>query len=337
MYEKDGEKYFVVDGHIHFWDGSDDNCKNKHGHEFIECFYDYSSALTPPEYLWDYKKYQKYTEADVMHDVFEVGYADHAILNSVHLWDFFHGGFDREPEAWALTQKAGGKLTMNGTWDSRDGDKGLEQLEADAEKFDLQGVKIYTAAWHGDSRGFKMSDPEAYRYLDKCQQLGIKNIHVHKGPTLKPLDKDAFDVSDIDHCATDFPELNFIVEHCGLPRLEDFCWIAVQEANVYAGLSVVMPFIHTRPHYFGDVIGELLYWVGEDRIIFSSDYALWQPKWLIEKFVDFNYAADQTEYPELTTDVKRKILGLNIAALYPKSITVPAEFQLPPAVAVAQS
>ena len=63
---------------------------------------------------------------------------------------------------------------------------------------------------------------------------------MHKGPTIWPLDKDAFDVSDVDHAATDFPELNFIVEHVGLPRIEDFCFMATQEPNVYAGLSVVI-------------------------------------------------------------------------------------------------
>jgi hypothetical protein len=36
---------------------------------------------------------------------------------------------------------------------------------------------------------------------------------------------DAFDVHDVDYTATDFPDLNFIVEHVGLPRLDDFCWI----------------------------------------------------------------------------------------------------------------
>lgn len=329
---QDGEEYFIVDGHIHYWDGSDENCKNVHGHQFIECFYGYTTALSPEEYIWPYKKYQKYTEADVMKDVFEEGYADHAILNSVHLWDFFEDGFDREADSWAMTQKNAGKMTMNGTWDAREGQAGLDRLEADHEKFDLQGTKVYTAAWHGESRGFKMSDPDAYKYLEKCQQLGIKNVHVHKGPTLHPLDKDAFAVDDIDHCATDFPDLNFIIEHVGLPRLEDFCWIAVQEPNVYAGLSVVMPFIHSRPKYFGQIIGELLFWLDEDRIIFSSDYALWHPKWLVEKFVDFQYAPDQTEYPELTTDVKKKILGLNAARLYPKTITVPEHLQLKEAV-----
>ena len=68
-----------------------------------------------------------------------------------------------------------------------------------------------------------------------------------QGPDDLAADKDAFDVPDVDHAATDFPDLTFIVEHVGLPRLEDFCWIAMQEPNVYAGLAVAMPFMHTRP------------------------------------------------------------------------------------------
>ena len=35
MYEKNGEKYYIVDGHVHLWDGSDENCRNIHGHQFI--------------------------------------------------------------------------------------------------------------------------------------------------------------------------------------------------------------------------------------------------------------------------------------------------------------
>ncbi|MFK4998551.1 amidohydrolase family protein [Bacillus sp. N9] len=133
----------------------------------------------------------------------------------------------------------------------------------------MKGVKLYTADWYGDSKGYKLSDPWAYRYLEKCKELGVKNIHVHKGPTIRPLNRDAFDVADVDDAASAFPELNFIVEHVGLPRLEDFCWIAKQDKNVYAGLSVAIAFIHQRPRYFAEIISELLYWLGEDRILFE--------------------------------------------------------------------
>jgi len=50
-------------------------------------------------------------------------------------------------------------------------------------------------------------------------------------------------------------------------------------------------------------------------------------KGLIERFVDFEYPEDLTEYPDLTTAVKKKILGLNAAKLY--DIDVPADLRLP--------
>ncbi len=175
-------------------------------------------------------------------------------------------------------------MIVNGRWDPREGTAGLEQLEADNAKYDLKGVKLYTAEWHEGSRGWKLTDESAKPFFEKCIELGITNIHVHKGPTIWPLDKDAFDVSDVDHVATDYNgQLNFIVEHVGLPRIEDFCFMATQEPNVYAGLSVVVGgLMHARPKFFAKVMGELLFWVGEDKMLFGSDYGIWEPKWQIE-------------------------------------------------------
>jgi predicted TIM-barrel fold metal-dependent hydrolase len=90
-----------------------------------------------------------------------------------------------------------------------------------------------------------------------------------------------------------------------------------------------MPFIHTRPRYFAQIIGELMYWIGEDRILFSSDYAIWTPRWLVEAFVDFQIPEDMSEYAPLTLEAKKKILGLNAAKMY--DIEVPAELRLPEA------
>jgi uncharacterized protein len=125
-------------------------------------------------------------------------------------------------------------------------------------------------------------------------------------------------VADIDDVATSFQDLNFIVEHCGLPRLDDFCWIATQETNVYAGLAVALPFIHSRPGYFAHVISELLFWVGPDKILYGSDYGIWTPKWLIDKFMAFEIPADVTKETGsvLSMETKTKILGLNAARLY---------------------
>ncbi|MFF4257029.1 amidohydrolase family protein [Streptomyces sp. NPDC001663] len=317
MYRKDGVDYFIVDGHIHFWDASEANTANKYGEGFIRCFYDYQRNLSPEEWVWPLEKFRKYSERDLIHDLFDTGYVDVGIFQPTYLNEFYRRGFNTTERNGELARKHPDRLIANGSFDPREGEAGLERLRKLATEWQLRGVKLYTAEWRGSSKGWKLSDPEAHDYLALCQELGIRNIHVHKGPTIWPLNRDAFDVADIDDASTAFPGLNFIVEHSGLPRLEDFCWIATQEPNVYAGLSVVMPFIHTRPRYFAQIIGELLYWLDEDRIVFGSDYAIWSPKWLIEKFVDFQIPEDlQSEYGTLTTDVKRKILGLNHARLY---------------------
>jgi predicted TIM-barrel fold metal-dependent hydrolase len=323
--ERDGEKYYVVDGHVHFWDGGPANQRNRYGKGFTACFYDYHRNLSPTEYVWDLDTFGNYSEDKMMHDLFEVGYVDKAIFQPTYLTDFYINGFNTTEQDGAVAEHHPGRFIVNGAFDPRDGEAGLARLEELAARWHLQGVKLYTAEWKGDSKGWKLSDnPWSYRYLEKCQELGIRNIHVHKGPTIYPLNMDAFDVTDIDDAASTFPDLRFIVEHVGLPRLEEFCWIATQEPNVYGGLAVAMPFIHSRPRYFAQIIGELLYWLDEDRLLFASDYAIWQPKWLIEKFLDFQIPQDmQGEYGVLTPDIKRKILGLNAARLY--GLEVPAE------------
>jgi hypothetical protein len=60
---------------------------------------------------------------------------------------------------------------------------------------------------------------------------------------------------------------------------------------------------------------------------FGSDYGIWEPKWQIEGFVDWDYPSDEfSDYPRLGVAGKKKILGLNAAKLY--GLEVPKEFQL---------
>jgi predicted TIM-barrel fold metal-dependent hydrolase len=332
MYEKNGEKYFVVDGHLHFWDASPANWKpgaEEYAKGWIECFHAYM-GLAPAETHWPLEKFQKYSVEDFEKDVFREGHVDVGIFQSTYLLDWYTNGFNTIEQNAQLMDRFPGKLRLNGAWDPRDGEAGLRKLEEDHAKYGIQGVKLYTAEWKNGSRGWKLTDPEARPFLDKCAELGIKNQHVHKGPTIWPLDKDAFDVSDIDHVATDYNgDLNFIVEHVGLPRIEDFCFMAVQEPNVYAGLAVVIGgLMNARPRFFAKVMGELLFWLGEEKLLFGSDYGIWEPKWQVEGFVDWEMPDDVAydDYPRLGVEGKKKIMGLNAAKLY--GIEVPADAQV---------
>jgi hypothetical protein len=318
MYTHNGEEVFVIDGHVHLWDASTENVKHEGGEQFIQCFYDYHTGFTPEERQWDLEEYRKYSPERMTRDLFENGAVDMGIFQPTYLHEFYKEGFNTIDDNAQLAEKYPERFVLNGRFDPREGDAGLRDLERQKEQYDIQGVKLYTAEWLGDSKGWRLDSEKAFEFLEKCSELGITNIHPHKGPTIRPLNRDAFDVADVDDAATSFPELNFVVEHVGLPRLDDFCWIAAQEPNVYGGLAVAAPLAVHRPKKFGEIMGELLFWLGEDRLLFGSDYALWNPDWLVETVMEAELTQDQRmEYGvELSTDVKKKIMGENAAELY---------------------
>jgi len=318
MYYHDGEPVFVVDSHLHLWDASTENITHEGGEQFIRCFHDYHTGFTPEDRQWGLEEFRKYSPDRMVEDLFRDGYVDVGILQPTYLTEFYADGFNTTERNATLSERYPDRFVLNGRFDPRDGEEGLAELERQNDEYDLQGVKLYTAEWKGDSKGWRLDSEAAFEYLEKCAELGITNIHPHKGPTIRPLNRDAFDVADVDDAATSFPELDFVVEHVGLPRLDDFCWIAAQEPNVYGGLAVAAPFAESRPRKFGEIMGELLYWLGEDRVLFGSDYAIWEPEWLIEAVMEAELTPEQeAEYgTQLTLDVKRKILGENAAALY---------------------
>ena len=130
----------------------------------------------------------------------------------------------------------------------RAGDAGLDEFAAKVERYHLKGVKLYTAEWRGESRGWSLKSDEASRYLEPVQRLGVatststrdrRSGRSTRTPSTWPTSTSR---------RPKFPGLNFIVEHVGLPRIEDFCFMAAQEPNVYAGLSVVVGgLMHARP------------------------------------------------------------------------------------------
>jgi uncharacterized protein len=65
-------------------------------------------------------------------------------------------------------------------------------------------------------------------------------------------------------------------------------------------------------------MSELLFWLGEDKILFGSDYGIWTPGWLVEKFMNFELPDElaRESGKQLTMTAKKKILGENAARLY---------------------
>ena len=311
---------FIFDGHTHVWDASRENVRNKWGDTWIECFYASHKALTPDK-KWEIDYESTFRKIDVdwyVDSLFANGETDMALLSTTVLKEFFINGFHSPDRHAKVRDRYPNRLIVLGAVDPRDGGSGLEEMERQVGELGVRGFKWYTAEWKGASRGWKANDPTVYPFYEKAISLGVKNMHFHKGPGVQPLSMEGFDVRDIDEPAALYPELNFIVEHVGLPRLEDFCWIAAKSPNVYASMSVALAFVAKRRRYFAEIMANLLFWVGEDRIIYSTDFPIWHSQWQLDGLWDFQMPEDlKEEYSvDFTTEARRKILGENLARLY---------------------
>jgi hypothetical protein len=195
-----------------------------------------------------------------------------------------------------------------------------------------------------------------YRKL-KAKKPGYNNICVHKGLAPGPPDPLRGHPGDLPKAAKDWPNLNFITYHaCIQPALflyesleevksgklrggvPDISWtteyaqLAAPFKNIYAEIGTTWASsVVTFPTVAAHIMGQLMKFMGPDRIVFGSD-SVWygSPQWQIDAFWRFQIPQEMREkygYPELTLDAKRKILGLNSAKLYGIKGVESASFQ----------
>jgi len=205
-------------------------------------------------------------------------------------------------------------------------------------------------------RQWRHDDPEvAYPTFELIQKLygklksrkpGFNNICVHKGLAPGPPDPERGHPGDMPKAARDWPNLNFITYHAciqpamflydslqevkggklreGVPDISwttEYAVLVAPFKNVYAEIGTTWASsVVTFPTVAAHILGQLMKFMGPDRILFGSD-SIWygSPQWQIDAFWRFQIPAEMRQqygYPELTMDAKRKILGLNAAKLY---------------------
>src|SRR6058998_2936643 len=181
----------------------------------------------------------------------------------------------------------------------------------------------------------------------KEKKPGFNNICVHKGLVPpQPADPEHGHPADLPKAAKDWPNLNFITYHAcirplaflydswqevksgklrqGVPDISwttEYATLVAPHKNTYAEIGTTWASsIVTFPTVAAHIMGQLMKFMGPDRIVFGSD-ALWygSPQWQIDAMWRFQIPEDLRKkygYPEMTPDARRKILGLNSAKLY---------------------
>ena len=152
----------------------------------------------------------------------------------------------------------------------------------------------------------------------KALELGVKTIGVHKGVPLGPQPIEHTQAWDMDGAAANFPDINFVIFHVGLPFIDEICWQLVRYPNLYASIAATLNFIVRAPRAFAENMGKLMFWCGEDKILYGGETPIWHPRWALDAFWKFELPEDLVTgygYPQLTTQAKKKILGGNLARL----------------------
>ncbi len=180
----------------------------------------------------------------------------------------------------------------------------------------------------------------------KDRKPGFNNICVHKGLAPGPPDPLRGHPGDLPKASRDWPKLNFITYHAciqpnffladtlediqanklrdGVPNISwttEYAQLVRDRPNCYAEIGTTWASsVVTFPTVAAHIMGQLMKFMGEDRILFGSD-SVWygSPQWQIEALWRFQIPEALREkygYPALTDTAKRKILGLTSARLY---------------------
>jgi predicted TIM-barrel fold metal-dependent hydrolase len=215
----------------------------------------------------------------------------------------------------------------------------IQRMDKLVKQWSIAAWKTYTQF----AEGWWLDDPKVgIPFIERVRELGPRLICIHKGIPLAPMGRDlTFSrCDDVGRVARRFPDVTFIIYHSGWdPAYKEGPFTAgaqkggvdtliqslvdngvAPNSNVYAELGSTWREMMKSPDEAAHVLGKLLKYVGEDRVVWGTD-CIWygSPQDQIQAFRAFQISDEFCEkygYSKLTPDVKRKIFGLNAAKPY---------------------
>lgn len=313
----------VFDCVAHVFNFDESNTLGDAGKMFNNHLYAFHQALTPADepHLSTEEFLREWSVEEIDRMVYEESDTDMLLAMPLPLTDMFKDGLSSWERCAELARKRPDRTVFWGSVNPLEGQKALELMEIQVKEHGAKAFKLYNVRYeNGQHFPWRMDDPEvAFPIYEKALELGVNLIGVHKGVPLGPQHVEHTTTWDMDGAAGKFPEINFVMYHVGLPFIDEVCWQLIRFPNLYASLAATVNFIVRAPRQFAEVLGKLLFWCGEDKIIYGSETPIWHPQWALRAFWEFEIPQDLSEgygYPPLTDQAKRKILGENLLRLH---------------------
>jgi uncharacterized protein len=318
-----GNDAIVFDGVAHVFNFEKKNALGPAGEMFNNHLYAFHATLTPEgqTVLPPEEFLRQWTVDDIDEMVYRNSSTDMLCAMPLPLTDLFKDGLSPWEECAELARRRPDRTVFWGSVNPMEGRRALDLMERQVGEFGAKAFKFYNVRYdYGRPFPWRMDDPQiAFPVFEKAQELGVNLIGVHKGVPLGPQPIESTQTWDMDGAAANFPDLNFVIFHVGLPFIDETCWQLIRYPNLYASIAATINFVVRAPRQFAEILGKLLFWCGEDKIVYGSEAPIFQPQWALDAFWDFELPQDLVEgygYPQLTEQAKRKILGENLLRLH---------------------
>ena len=314
---------FVFDSVCHIFNFDKRNAIGPPGELFDEHLYAFHTLLTrqgEPVLSRD-EFFREWSVDEIYHMVIEASDTDMIVAQPLPLTDLFRDGLSPWEKCAEMARQHPDRAVFWGSVNPLEGKRALDLMEVQVKEHGAKAFKFYNVRYdYGQPFPWRMDDPRvAFPVFEKAQELGVNLIGVHKGVPLGPQPVEHTRTFDMDGAAANFPDINFIIFHVGLPWLDEVLWQIVRFPNLYASIAATVNFIARQPRVFAETLGKMMWWCGEDKIIYGGESPIWHPQWALEEFWSFELPQDIVEergYPPLTEQAKRKILGGNLARLH---------------------
>jgi predicted TIM-barrel fold metal-dependent hydrolase len=196
----------------------------------------------------------------------------------------------------------------------------LERVDELVENYNVSGIKLYPHDMvSGELRSFRMDDETLlYPIFERAQKHRLRTVAIHKAIVMGPVPIEPYFPFEVGAPARAFPDLAFEIVHGGWAFLEETAFLLQWHKNIWVSTEGTTALLTKAPRKFAEIIGTLMAAGATDRILWAIGGAVVHSRLLEEAFWSFQMPPDLIEQyglPDVTEEVKRKILGLNAARL----------------------
>ena len=196
--------------------------------------------------------------------------------------------------------------------DPRWGKDGVDLFEKAVADYGFHGLKLYPPC------GYSPSDPALFPYYEICRARSLP-VLLHTGGTSPALDLSMARPILVDHAASKFPDVRFILAHASTTYMDECIMLCASRPNVYADISGFQSQPLSRlQHMFSYGINS--------KLIFGTDWPVFRmqgpPRDVLKRL-----CADDGPIEDLSPHEVRRFFNGTIRSLLPPHAQVPIEVE----------